>query len=214
MEEYANVKKLIEWAEKFGQQLRDGEKWDDANFSAWLSNEIHQNPAKNNETSKKPQSSLLMAVYFLNKYAVFYSRRIFKNSLIYSLDDFSFLAALLPDKKLRKADVVRKNITEKSSGNEVLKRLLKHNLIKETNNPDDKRSKLLEITPLGFQEIFAVKEQMQKMATLVEGDLTEQEKSAMLLMINKLHKYHSPLFEANDELLLNDRLGLKTSVDS
>ncbi len=119
------------------------------------------------------------------------------------------MATLLPDKQLIKADVIRKNITEKSSGNEVLKRLLRQKLIKETNNPNDKRSKLLEITPEGLNEINAIRSQMQKMSSLVTGNLSGPEKMMLLNMLSKLHKYHRPLFEANDEKLLNEKLGIE-----
>jgi DNA-binding MarR family transcriptional regulator len=209
MEAYSNLKKLIDWAEKFDRQLLDGQKWDDKNFASWLDNEVNTAKYVDSVLPEKPKPSLAMAVYFMYKYALFYSRKIFKKSQIYSLDDFSFLASLLPDKKLKKAEVIRKNVAEKSSGNEVLKRLLKQKLIQETNNPDDKRSKLLEITPEGFNEINAVRTQMYKMSSLVDGDLTEQEKTTMLTMLSKLHKFHNPLFEANDELVLNEKLGIE-----
>lgn len=55
-----------------------------------------------------------------------------------------------------KADVIRECISEKLAGNEVLKRLLRQDLIKETNNPNDKRSKRLEITKDGLHEMNAV----------------------------------------------------------
>lgn len=209
MREYTNIKRLIEWAEKFENQLSKGEVWDDNNFSNWLQNEVNIAQKVNTEKLAKAKHSLAMGVYFMYKYALFYSRKIFKNSQIYSLDDFSFLASLLPDKKLMKADVIRKNISEKSSGNEVLKRLLKQKLIKETNNPDDKRSKLLELTLEGLNEINKVRNQMYNMGLLVDGNLTEEEKTAMLAMLSKLHSFHNPLFEMNDELVLNEKLGIK-----
>lgn len=208
MKTYSNLKKLIDWAEKFDNQLVDGQQWDDKNFASWLTGEVN---AANDAELVSPDNtkpSIVVSVYFMYKYALFYSRKIFKNSQIYSLDDFSFLASLLPDKKLKKADVIRKNIAEKSSGNEVLKRLLKQKLIKETNNPNDKRSKLLEISPEGFNEINAVRCQMYNMGSLVDGNLTEQEKTTMLTMLSKLHEFHNPLFEANDEKLLHEKLGI------
>lgn len=208
MKKYSNIKKLIEWAEKFENQLSEGDVWDDKNFSDWLHNEVNIAQKVDSENVVKAKQSLAMPVYFMYKYALFYSRKIFKNSQIYSLDDFSFLASLLPDKKLKKADVIRKNISEKSSGNEVLKRLLKQKLIKETNNPDDKRSKLLELTLEGLNEINKVRSQMYNMGLLVDGNLTDEEKTAMLAMLSKLHNFHNPLFETNDEMFLNEKLGI------
>jgi len=209
MKTYSNLKRLIDWAEKFENQLVDGQQWEDKNFASWLSGEVNATNKADPVLSEKTKPQIVMFIVFMYKYALFYSRKIFKNSKIYSIDDFSFLASLLTDKKLKKADVIRKNIAEKSSGNEVLKRLLRQKLIKEMNNPNDKRSKLLEITPEGFNEINAVRSQIYNMGSLVEGDLSEQEKIIMLNMLSKLNNFHRPLFEANDEKLLQEKLGIK-----
>ena len=208
MKTYSNVKRLIDWAEKFDNQLADGQEWDDKNFATWLSAEVNSASDTMIVLHKKTKPALTMYIYFMYKYALFYSRKIFKNSLIYSIDDFSVLASLLPDKQLKKADVIRKNITEKSSGNEVLKRLLRQKLVKETDNPNDKRSKLLELTPAGLNEINAVRSQLEKMGDLVAGDLSGQEKIVLLNMLSKLNEFHRPIFEANDEKLLNEKLGI------
>lgn len=208
MNMYSNIKKLIDWTEKYENQLAEGEQWDDEHFAKWLSLEVKVNKESEVVLSKKAKPALTMYIYFIYKYATFYSRKIFKNSVIYSIDDLSFMASLLPDKQLMKGDVIRKNATEKSSGNEILKRLLRQKLIKETDNPNDKRSKLLSITAAGLQEIQAVRGQLEKMGELVSGDLTEQEKIILINMLSKLNDFHRPLFDANDEKIINEKLGI------
>ena len=208
MKTYSNVKKLIDWAESFENQLLDGEEWDDKNFANWLSTQLKIKKQPGMVLSEKTKPAFTMYFYFMYKYALFYSRKIFKHSPIYSIDDLSVLASLLPNKQLMKAEVIRKSLNEKSSGNEVLKRLLHQQLIKETDNPNDKRSKLLEITPAGFMEISAVKNQLEKMGNLVVGDLNEEEKIFLLTILAKLNDFHRPIFNANDEKLLNEMLGI------
>lgn len=199
---------MIEWAEKFDKQLLAGEQWDDKYFVSWLSAELNADTETDTVLPENTESTIAMLIIFMYKYAVFYSRKIFKHSIIYSIDDFGVLATLLPDKKLKKSDVIRECIAEKSSGNEVLKRLLRQKLIKETNHPTDKRSKLLEITPEGLSEINAILIQIQKMGSLVTGNLSKQEKIMLLGMLSNLHQFHKPLFEANNEKLLNEKLGI------
>jgi DNA-binding MarR family transcriptional regulator len=206
---FSNLKRLIDWAEKFENQLLPGEQWNDKIFANWLSVEVNVTNKADKDLPENTESAIAMFIVFMYKYALFYSRKIFKNSLIYSIDDLGVLATLLPDKQLKKADVIRKNITEKSSGNEVLKRLLRQKLIMETNNPNDKRSKLLEITPDGLNEINVVRSQILKMSSLVTGNLSGKEKMMLLNMLSKLHEFHNPLFEANDEKLLNEKLGIQ-----
>ncbi len=199
---------MIEWAEKFDKQLLAGEQWDDKYFVSWLSAELNADTETDTVLPENTESTIAMLIIFMYKYAVFYSRKIFKHSIIYSIDDFGVLATLLPDKKLKKSDVIRECIAEKSSGNEVLKRLLCQKLIKETNHPTDKRSKLLEITPEGLSEINAILIQIQKMGSLVTGNLSKQEKIMLFGMLSNLHQFHKPLFEANNEKLLNEKLGI------
>jgi len=208
MKTYSNIKRLIEWAEKFDKQLLAGEQWDDKYFVSWLSAELNADTETDTVLPENTESTIAMLIIFMYKYAVFYSRKIFKHSIIYSIDDFGVLATLLPDKKLKKSDVIRECIAEKSSGNEVLKRLLRQKLIKETNHPTDKRSKLLEITTEGLSEINAILIQIQKMGSLVTGNLSKQEKIMLLGMLLNLHQFHNPLFKANDEKLLNEKLGI------
>jgi len=208
MKTYSNIKRLIEWAEKFDKQLLAGEQWDDKYFVSWLSAELNADTETDTVLPENTESTIAMLIIFMYKYAVFYSRKIFKHSIIYSIDDFGVLATLLPDKKLKKYDVIRECIAEKSSGNEVLKRLLRQKLIKETNHPTDKRSKLLEITTEGLSEINAILIQIQKMGSLVTGNLSKQEKIMLLGMLLNLHQFHNPLFKANDEKLLNEKLGI------
>ncbi len=209
METYSNVKRLIDWAENFESKLADGQQWDDKHFASWLSAEVNATNTTAIELTPDTDGDISMYIIFMYKYALFYSRKVFKHSIIYSIEDFGVLATLLPDKQLKKADVIRETISEKSSGNEVLKRLLRQKLIKETNNPNDKRSKLLEITADGMNEMNALWEQIEKMGALVTGNLSGKEKMMLLNMLSKLHEFHKPLFEANDEKLLREKLGIK-----
>jgi DNA-binding MarR family transcriptional regulator len=208
MQTYSNLKRLINWAEKYEHQLTDGEQWNNESFANWLSVEVNTTDPAPKELPPDIDGDITMYIVFMYKYASFYSRKVFKHSLIYSIDDFGVLATLLPNKQLKKADVIRETISEKSSGNEVLKRLLRQKLIKETNNPNDKRSKLLEITTEGMTAMNALWVQMDKMGTLVTGDLSKQEKLVLLGMLSKLHLFHKPLFATNDDKLLYEKLGI------
>ncbi|CAN5393164.1 hypothetical protein BH11BAC5_BH11BAC5_47480 [soil metagenome] len=38
---YANIKRLIDRAQKFDNQLSDAQQWDDKNFTGWLYNEAN-----------------------------------------------------------------------------------------------------------------------------------------------------------------------------
>jgi len=78
-----------------------------------------------------------------------------------------------------------------------------------TNKLDDERGKLLEITPEGLNEINAVRSRLQKIDPFVTSDLGGRQKKDVIRYASTLHEFHQPLFEAKDEKLLHERLGIK-----
>jgi DNA-binding MarR family transcriptional regulator len=179
-----------------------------ADFVSWLLTTQQQ------EASLPPQQGLLppvdgliaMYVSMMGRYADFYARRIFRDSVIYSLDDWGVLVSLFPDRIAKKTEVLRMSVMEKSSGNEVLKRMLRQELIAESPNPDDHRSKLICLTDAGRAAFLSVDARMRNLSNLVVADLTGAEKSDLLTLLFKLSRYHQPIFEAADEADLERRL--------
>ncbi|WP_313185847.1 hypothetical protein [Sphingobacterium siyangense] len=78
-------------------------------------------------------STLLVFMY---RYAVVYFKKALKEGPINTLDEFSFLIVLMTYPSLSKTELVQKLIMEKTSGIEVIKRLLKNELIEEFDNPN------------------------------------------------------------------------------
>ena len=79
----------------------------------------------------------------------------------------------------------RKNVHEKPSGLEVIKRLLKHDLVNERNDENDKRSKRVFLTDKGKSLFFATVKQLNKVALIVSGDLTQDEKKTIISLTEK-----------------------------
>ena len=79
----------------------------------------------------------------------------------------------------------RKNVHEKPSGLEVIKRLLKHDLVNERNDENDKRSKRVFLTDKGKSLFFATVKQLNKVALIVSGDLTQDEKKTIISFTEK-----------------------------
>jgi DNA-binding MarR family transcriptional regulator len=108
----------------------------------------------------------------MGRYAQFYGRRVFRDSEIYSDDDWGILVSLFPDLQMKKTEVLRGCIMEKSSGNEVLKRLLKQGLIQEIPHPEDRRSKLVMLTDAGRAAFMSVQNGIERLSDVVVADLT------------------------------------------
>ncbi|MBD0254837.1 MAG: winged helix DNA-binding protein [Cytophagales bacterium] len=213
---YVGLRKLLGLAEAFEQANGPQQDLDEQQFTAWLVARTFReaDPAAPTAGADQPQGSFVagyiaMLLGFMGQYATFYARRIFRRSVVYSLDDFGVLISLHPDRKLTKTETLKECRLEKSSGNEVLKRLLKQNLIRETDHPTDRRSKVIELTEQGREAFGRVWVPIARMSNVVAGDLTPEEQLLLLHLLRKLNRFHQPIFEQGKEEAVEQLLGLR-----
>ncbi len=95
---------------------------------------------------------------------------------------------------MSKTDVIARNVHEKASGTEVIKRLLAHGLVAEQAHATDRRSKLLTITEAGRGVLGQVFGRMDQAAQLIAGDLTPAERAQLLYLLQKLDAFHHPIY--------------------
>lgn len=204
--------KLLDLAEEYEKNGGNTTELDIEDFVTWLLTiQRHDAELPAVQGPITPTNGLIaMYVIIMGRYADFYTRRIFRDSIIYSMDDWAVLVSLFPNGSSKKSDVLRTCVMEKSSGNEVLKRLLRQELIEESPNPDDHRSKLIRLTDAGRQAFISVSNRIRSLSNLVVADLSEEEKIDLLSHLLKMHRYHQPVFEAGDERDLAMRLELST----
>lgn len=202
------IRKMLDWAEAYEAEGGNTEVYDHEDFLAWLITHQTRRWEPMESLSAGPPTNELIAMYlsFMARYAEFYSRRVFRNSVVYSADDWGVLVSLYPNLQLKKTEVIRGCIMEKSSGNEVLKRLLKQGLLQEQAHPSDKRSKLIALTEAGKAAFEVVQRSISGLANMVVADLTDDEKASLLQILNKLHRFHKPIFEAGNEEALEKML--------
>jgi DNA-binding MarR family transcriptional regulator len=203
------IRTLLDLADDYESAGGNTREFDQEDFASWLLTRRQCMTAEATEAEFGPPVNGLIAMYlsFMARYAQFYGKRVFRRSAIYSEDDWGVLVSLYPSQQLKKTDVIRFCLMEKSSGNEVLKRLLKQGLLQEQEHPNDKRSKLIELTDSGREAFESVQGGIYNMANIVVADLTEAEKGSLLQILNKLHRFHKPIFEEGDEAELERMLG-------
>lgn len=109
-------------------------------------------------------------------------------------EDFTYLYALKRIGSLTKTELVELNIHDKTTGMEVIRRLVKNNLIQETVDERDKRSKILVLTEEGESMIRSMREVTKKVAKLIVGKLAEEEKMEFYQSLKKLDTFHNPLY--------------------
>ncbi len=154
-------------------------------------------PAENEE------NNIGQLVAFMYRYAKSYIKKALEESTILTLDDFGYLAAVWQYGNLTKTQVIEKNIHEKNTGMEIIKRLIGNQLLEQHDDEQDKRSKRLKITSLGQAELFKSFDGMLKVSKIISGKLSDTERLQLFYLLNKLHNFHNPIF-------LNEK---DTSVD-
>jgi DNA-binding MarR family transcriptional regulator len=131
---------------------------------------------------------------FIYRYAAMYFKKALEEGNINTLDEFSFLIVLMTYPSLTKTELINKLIMEKTSGVEVIKRLLKQELIREFDNPNDKRSILVAITAKGKMEVSELLPRMGLVGSVVVGNLSQSEISSLSFLLRKLDYHHNDIF--------------------
>ena len=133
----------------------------------------------------------------LNRYAREYVKIALENSGLTTADEFSFLIALFANGSHTKSELIHKMLLTKTSGTEVIKRLLKRKLIYEYDDVNDKRSKRVEINDLGSAKVLELLPRISISSDLIKGNLTASELNQLNRLLTKLESHHKSVFEKN-----------------
>jgi DNA-binding MarR family transcriptional regulator len=201
---YKLVKQLIELAERFETEHPEANTQNLTDFATWLNGQIIDKKPGDSIMSgqlispyETVESALGKLVSFLYRYSRNYSKRSLENTPLITTDDFTYLAMLFSRGSMTKMELIDAHMQEKTTGIEIIKRLLKNGLAEQHNDEKDKRSKRLVVTPKGQQVLFGAIPQMTKVATLLGGNLTNEEKMQLLHLLNKLHLFHHAIHQDN-----------------
>lgn len=156
-----------------------------------LRGEVNNNDFSDTRGSETDISILIVLMF---RYAKGYIKKALKDSPIKTADEFSFLITLLTYESLSKSELIQKQVMEKTSGTEIINRLLKMGLITQFSDETDKRSVRVRITHIGRMELLKILPQMQTVSQIVTGNLTETEKTMLAYMLRKLEHYHNDIF--------------------
>ncbi|NUN99035.1 MAG: winged helix DNA-binding protein [Saprospiraceae bacterium] len=198
---YNFYRQLMNVSEEFEQHHLNPEQLTLEHFSAWLSMKLSSaNKTKEadkrswNQTDETLEVGISKLVGFMHRYARIYLKKAFEKTPLTTPDDFSYLAALAEKGFLSKTELIEENIHEKTSGMEVIKRLLNAGLIVQTEHPSDRRSKIISITEKGQEVLYGVFDELRTIAKLVSGNLTDLEKQQLFYLLQKLDHFHRPIY--------------------
>ncbi len=227
---YALYKELLDILEEFEEKNPQKEKQNITDFSVWLyqksakkmlktsllENKSLQDKSLENkllenkllENNNDLDISIGRFVTFMVRYARNYTKKALENNLLTTSDDFVFLANIFYTNGISPTELITSHILEKTSGIEVVKRLSKNGLITQEKHATDKRSKVLVITELGKEVFFSSLSEMQKVAKIVGGKLSQEEKQQLIYLLEKLNNFHNPIYLEDKNMPLDKILEL------
>mgnify|MGYP003507038796 FL=1 len=133
----------------------------------------------------------------LNRYEKTYSKSAIAGSDFKTQDEFSYLINLKAFGSMTKMELIKKNIQDKSSGILIINRLINQGWIQQSDSKEDKRSKVLNITEAGKSALENQMEKIRNATRIVSGNLNQSEKMELIRILDKLEKFHHPIFLKN-----------------
>ncbi|MCJ7932296.1 MAG: MarR family transcriptional regulator [Chryseobacterium sp.] len=174
-------------------------------FKAWMfdkenaavQRELEEPYWEGKENGRTPESAINTLLVHLNRYAKTYSKSAISNSEFSTQEDFIYLINLKAFGQMTKMELIKKNIHEKPVGMLIIARLLRQGWIVQTESDIDKRSKLIHISEAGLEALENQMEKIRKATHIVAGNLTYDEKMDLIRILNKLDRFHYPIFSRN-----------------
>ncbi|MDR6458748.1 putative transcriptional regulator [Chryseobacterium vietnamense] len=204
---YTLIKDFIDLLQEFENEVQMGSDAYPGNiqgFKAWISNkqnpeELHaQEPYwEGKENGRTPESAISTLLVHLNRYAKTYSKSAISDSEFSTQEDFIYLINLKAFGEMTKMALIKKNIHDKPVGMLIIARLLRQGLIEQTDSDQDKRSKVIRITERGLQVLGNQMEKIRQATNIVAGNLNYYEKMELIRILNKLDRFHYPIFSRN-----------------
>jgi DNA-binding MarR family transcriptional regulator len=139
-------------------------------------------------------SDISILIVLMNHYAKWYIKKVLRESHLQTPDEFSFLITLMTYDSLSKSELITKQVMEKTSGSEVIRRLIKRGLIVESSDENDKRSVRVAITQSGREEILRILPLMSKVTKIVVGNLSSEEINTLSYLLKKLDYFHNGIY--------------------
>lgn len=208
MKSYQLIHQLITLVEGLEEE-NQGREVSIQDFTGYLLNKVGD-PASNNHSNEvrfgENDSAALDLAYqldnnigrlfvFMSRYAKSYIKKALEGTPLQTTEDFTAMAILLTHPHLSKSELISHNLQEKTSGTEVIRRLIASGLVRQWNDEIDKRSKHIAITDEGKKLLFQIFEHTSYVGKIITGRLTLAEKFTLQYLLQKLEKFHLEHYE-------------------
>lgn len=192
-EKYSLLKDVLMKIEQFEQQVPNHKGL--SHFMQWLQREKSVKDINLSITGARLDAELSALLSRMYRYATSYTKMGLEDSPFVNASDFGFTATVHRHKSITKMNLIREMVYEKSSGMEVIKRLLKDGIIAQYDNPEDGRSKLIRLTKKGESEITKAYRKMSVVSNIVTAKMLIEKKIVLLELLQEMDAFHKGIYE-------------------
>lgn len=200
------IKAVVELVQQFMEQNEDNVLYsnDLQGFTEWINASSKSYSEQENpdwvgkELGRSSESIINTLLIKMGRYAKTYSRSI-GNSVFSSQDDFIYLISLKTMGAMTKMELIRHNVSEKSSGILIINRLIRYGWAEQTVSQKDKRIKHILITEKGISVLEEHMDEIRKASRVVVGNLNHSEQMLFIAILSKLDEFHDSFYRMNIE---------------
>ncbi|MCJ8152663.1 MarR family winged helix-turn-helix transcriptional regulator [Chryseobacterium sp. SSA4.19] len=204
---YKNINEVIMLLEQFEKDnaISNSYPKDTEGFKMWIcdrqnhkSGTVFDEPYwEGKENGRSAESAISTLLIHINRYARTYSKSAISDSEFTTQEDFIYLINLKAFGAMTKMELIKKNIHNKPVGMLIITRLLRQGWIEQTESEVDKRKKIIHISVKGIQALEEQMKNIRQATEIVTGNLTYREKMELIRVLNKLDRFHHPIFSRN-----------------
>ena len=159
-------------------------------------------------------NSIARLFVYMSRYAKLYIKKALDDTPLQTAEDFTYLAILNTHEDLSKSELISRNLQEKTSGTEVIRRLITAGLVEQWNHETDKRGKRIAITPKGKELLNNVFKDMNDVSKIISGKLNMSEKLTLYYLLQKLEDFHYDEYQQKSVISKADLKSLSNQIQN
>lgn len=201
---YSLFKDTIDLVEQFEKELQIGGKYseDISGFQQFIVDTFEgtsfmEPDWEGKENGRNPESVINTLIVQMNRFAKTYSKSAIHESDFSTQEDFIYLINLKVFGPMIKMELIKRNIHDKPFGMQIINRLVQQKWVDQSDSELDKRSKIVSITAEGLRVLDNQMYKIRQASQIVTGDLTRREKMELIRLLQKLEKFHQPIYDQN-----------------
>jgi DNA-binding MarR family transcriptional regulator len=152
-----------------------------------------------NRTKLSSKANFLESVSRIARYHDFYIRKALQELNINSRLEFLFLQSVNNLDKARKTDLINMHLLEYTTGMDTIGRLIKNNIIYESQDPNDKRAKLLALTEKGFSVLKQAEKRLSEENEMFFAAINENKWKKALPVIEEIDSFHNSIYSKHND---------------